>query len=85
MLDINRKGINLNDDFKIIGFKITMQKEQQESKIKQTEKEIEAVGKALYDKIVFWVKAHPVLTLLFSFSLSVASNLVSQWLWNFFR
>lgn len=59
--------------------------QQSENKIKQTEIEIEEIGKELYDKIVFWVKAHPVLTLLFSFSLSVASNLVSQWLWNFLR
>jgi len=53
-------------------------------KIKQTEEEIETIGKELYHKIAAWVKAHPLLTLLFSFLLSVASNLVSQWLWNFF-
>ena len=55
------------------------------NKIKQTEKEIEEIGIVLYHKIALWVKQHPVLTLLFSFLLSVASNLVSQWLWNLFN
>lgn len=58
--------------------------QQSVSKIKQTEKEIEAIGKELYHKIVSWVQKHPVLTLLFSFLLSVASNLLSQWIWNLF-
>lgn len=58
-----------------------MLKEQpSESKIE----EIETVSKELYHSIVSWVKMHPLLTLLFSFLLSVASNLLSQWIWNLF-
>lgn len=52
--------------------------------IKEAGEEIEELGKECYHKIVSWIKAHPFLTLLFSFLLSVASNLLSQWLWNLF-
>ena len=55
------------------------------SDVKRAEKKVEELGKELYHKIINWVKIHPILTLVFSFSVSVASNLVSQWLWNFFH
>jgi len=46
---------------------------------------IETVSKTLFHKMINWVKIHPLLTLLFSFLFSVASNLVSQWLWDIFK
>lgn len=48
-------------------------------------KELETISKTLFHKIISWVKLHPLLTLLFSFLFSVASNLVSQWLWYYFK
>ncbi len=55
------------------------------SKIEKTGHKLEKVEHALYLDISSWIKAHPILTLLFSFLLSVVSNLVSQWLWHFFK
>lgn len=63
---------------------ISADKKHPSHKIEAAGEEIEEFGKECYHKIVLWVKAHPFLTLLFSFSLSVASNLLSQWLWNIF-
>ncbi|HCU59372.1 MAG TPA: hypothetical protein DIC64_05275 [Alphaproteobacteria bacterium] len=48
-------------------------------------KELETISKTLFHKIISWVKLHPLLTLLFSFLFSVASNLVSSWLWYYFK
>jgi len=53
--------------------------------IEKAGREVENLSKTLFHKIVSWIKAHPLLTLLFSFLFSVASNLVSQWLWNIFE
>ncbi len=62
-----------------------MSKTRAENDLKQAGKEVEFLSKTLYHKIVDWIKKHPLLTLLFSFLFSVASNLVSQWLWNIFK
>ncbi len=51
----------------------------------EAEERIESASKSLYHRIINWVKAHPLLTLLFSFLFSVASNLVSSWLWYHFK
>lgn len=53
--------------------------------IKSAEEKIENVSKALYHRMIEWIQRHPLLTVLFSFLISVISNLVSQWLWNYFK
>ena len=53
--------------------------------IEHATKEVEEIGKQAYHRIAGWIKAHPILTLVLSFLLSVTSNLVSQWIWDFFK
>ncbi|MBO4285024.1 MAG: hypothetical protein J5895_02190 [Alphaproteobacteria bacterium] len=59
--------------------------DQKQNNIAAAGREVEILSKTLFHRIVSWIKAHPLLTLLFSFLFSVASNLVSQWLWNIFE
>ena len=53
--------------------------------LEQAGQEVEEIGKQAYHKIAGWIKTHPILTLILSFLLSVTSNLVSQWIWDFFK